>query len=173
MNSDSWKVELINHRCGSYKAWDLLGILNFKITSPTGDCHSKSIDFWRIFIDHKFQGAEWKKIFEQNLYQFVKWGIAVIERLIDMNKLDEEVLIHTTYNHNQLGSHFGEMLMGVILFRHQHRSVKLFTNIPLRSSFTFNTHTWAGLLLISMPPSSNIVYLPLRTVQNEHAWEIR
>lgn len=111
MNLDSWKIELINHRCGSYKAWDLLGILTFEITSPTGDSHAKSIGFWRSFIDHKFQGSEWQKVFKQNLYQFVKWGIAIIERLIDMNKLDEEVLIHTTYNHNQLGRHFGEILM--------------------------------------------------------------
>lgn len=113
MNSNSWKIELINHRCGSYNGWDLLGILNFAITSPTGDDHPKSICFWRIFIDHKFQGSklEWERIFEQHLDQFVKWGIAIIERLIDGKKLDEEILIHTTYDHNPLGRHFGEILM--------------------------------------------------------------
>jgi len=45
------------------------------------------------------------------LDQFVKWGIAIIERLIDWKRLDEEVLIHTTYNHNLLGKQFGEILM--------------------------------------------------------------
>ena len=111
MNLNSWKIELVNHRCGSYKGWDLLGILDFEITSPTGHCQPKSICFWRIFIDHKFKGSRWEKIFEQHLDQFVKWGIAIIERLIDGKKLDEEVLIHTTYSNNPLGRHFGEILM--------------------------------------------------------------
>ncbi|MBW2341353.1 MAG: hypothetical protein JRF50_13600 [Deltaproteobacteria bacterium] len=111
MNSNTWKIELRNNRCGSCKGWDFLGILNFKITSPTGDYYPKSIGFWRIFIEDKFQGFEWEKIFEQYLDQFVKWGIAIIERLIDGKKLDQEVLIHTSYNHNPLGRHFGEILM--------------------------------------------------------------
>jgi hypothetical protein len=111
MNLNSWKIELVNHRCGSYKGWDMLGILEFEITSPTGHCQPKCIGFWRLFIDHKFQGSIWEKIFEQHVDQFVKWGIAIIERLIDSKRLDEEVLIHTTYNHNLLGKQFGEILM--------------------------------------------------------------
>lgn len=89
----------------------MLGILEFEITSPTGHCQPKCIGFWRLFIDHKFQGSIWEKIFEQHVDQFVKWGIAIIERLIDSKRLDEEVLIHTTYNHNLLGKQFGEILM--------------------------------------------------------------
>lgn len=111
MNSNTWKIALKNNRCGSYKDWDYLGILNFEITSPTEDYYPKSIGFWRIFIKEKFQGSEWENIFEQHLDQFVKWGIAIIERLIDWKKLDEEVLVHTTYNDNPLGRHFGQILM--------------------------------------------------------------
>jgi hypothetical protein len=58
MNSNSWKIEFINHRCGSYNGWDMLGILNFEITPPTGNYQSKNIGFWRIFSDHKFQYPE-------------------------------------------------------------------------------------------------------------------
>ena len=111
MNSHSWKIELVNHRCGSYEGSDMLGILTFEITSPSGNDHSKNIGFWRSFIDNKFQGPEWEKSFEKHFDQFVKWAIAIIEKLIDGNKLNEEALIHTTYDHNPLGRHFGEILM--------------------------------------------------------------